>query len=104
MVDGESIFINNADEAFQIMIDCIYQGADSIIWHENNITPLFFDLKTKLAGEILQKFSTYRARLAIVGDFDKYQSKSLADFIYESNKGKQINFVSTIEEAIRLFE
>ena len=39
-----------------------------------------------MAGEILQKFSNYRVRLAIVGDFTPYSSKSIKDFIYESNK------------------
>ena len=39
-----------------------------MIIHEKNITPEFFDLKNRMAGEILQKFSNYRIRLAIVGD------------------------------------
>jgi hypothetical protein len=55
-----------------------------------------------MAGEILQKFSNYRVKLAIVGDFSKYSSKSLADFIYESNKGKHINFVATKTEALKV--
>ncbi|WP_083996437.1 DUF4180 domain-containing protein [Desulfosporosinus acididurans] len=52
----------------------------------------FFDLKTKLAGEILQKFVNYHVRIAIVGDFSGYKSKSLKDFIYESNNGKDVFF------------
>lgn len=69
-----------------------------MILHQKNITPAFFDLKTKLAGEILQKFTQYQMQLVIVGDFEKYQSNSLNDFIYESNKGKQINFVKHVED------
>ncbi|KAA6304392.1 hypothetical protein EZS27_043961, partial [termite gut metagenome] len=49
-----------------------YQGFDKIVVQEKNITPEFFDLKSGMAGEILQKFSTYRVRLAIVGDFTPY--------------------------------
>ncbi len=63
----------------------------------------FFDLKTGLAGEILQKFSNYRRKLAIVGDFSGYASKSLNDFMYECNSGKEILFVGTIEEAMVAF-
>ena len=81
-------------------MNCQYQGADSIILHEYNLPVEFFDLSTQLAGDILQKFSTYDSRLAIVGDFSKYESKSLKDFIYESNKGRRINFVHSVEEAI----
>ena len=73
-----------------------------VIIHEKNITPDFFDLKNKMAGEILQKFSNYRVRLAIVGDFSKYAKKSLKEFIYESNKGKQVNFVSSVTEALNV--
>jgi hypothetical protein len=49
---------------------------------------------------VLQKFSTYRQKLAIVGDFSTYSSKNLRDFIKESNKMNQIIFVKTIPEAI----
>jgi hypothetical protein len=59
-------------------------------------------LRTGKAGEILQKFSNYRVQLAIVGDYSKYNSKSLTDFIYESNKGRNINFVNSMEEALNV--
>ncbi|HEY9260356.1 DUF4180 domain-containing protein, partial [Chitinophaga sp.] len=96
---SDTIAISNIEDALDILGNCSYQGADNIILHEQNITPDFFDLKTKIAGEILQKFSTYNVRLAIVGDFTKYTSQSLKDFIYESNKGGRINFVNTVAEA-----
>jgi hypothetical protein len=54
-----------------------------------------------LAGDILQKFSNYRVKLAIVGDFIKYQNKSLQDFIRESNKGNTIFFVDNVESAFK---
>jgi len=57
-------------------------------------------LKTGVAGEILQKFSTYNMQLAIVGDFSVFSSKSLKDFIYESNRTGKIVFVATTDEAI----
>jgi hypothetical protein len=40
-------------------------------------------------------------RLAIVGDFSIFSSKSLQDFIYESNKGKQINFSDSVGNALK---
>ncbi len=52
----------------------------------------FFVLSTCLAGEILQKFINYGVRFAIYGDFSEYTSKPLRDFMYESNKGKDIYF------------
>lgn len=98
-VESENIIIKNIGNALDIMGNCSYQDSHKIILHEKNIIPDFFDLKTKLAGEILQKFSTYRVQLAIVGDYTKYTSKSLNDFIFESNKLGQIIFASSVEEA-----
>lgn len=99
-VIASGIVIKETQDALDIMADSNYQGASKIIIHEKNITPEFFDLKTGIAGEILQKFSTYNVQLAIVGDFSKYTSKSLKDFIFESNKYGHINFVNTLDEAI----
>jgi hypothetical protein len=96
---SEDILFLTVQDALDIMMNCSYQGASGIIINEKNLTAEFFDLKTRLAGEILQKFSTYDIRLAIVGDFSKYESKSLRDFIYESNRLKRINFVNSAEEA-----
>jgi len=98
-VTADKILIANAEEALQILADLYYQECDSIILHEGNISAEFFDLKTGLAGEILQKFSNYRMRLAIVGDFSKYPGQSIKDFIFESNKGRHINFLSSVAEA-----
>jgi len=98
-VIADEILITNAEEALQILADLYYQECDGIILHEKNISPDFFDLKTGLAGEILQKFSNYRMRLAIVGDFSKYPGQSIKDFIFESNKGRHINFLASVAEA-----
>jgi len=99
-VISDKVLIKNPEEGLQLLADLYYQEVDRIILQEQNICSEFFDLKTGIAGEILQKFSNYRVRLAIVGDFSKYQSKSMKDFIYESNKGKQVNFVDSSEDAI----
>jgi hypothetical protein len=93
--------INEVQDALDLMGDCSYQGSTKIIIHKKNITEDFFDLRSGIAGEILQKFSTYRVQLAIVGDFSNYTSKSLNDFIFESNKHGRINFVDSADEAKR---
>ncbi|WP_338814656.1 DUF4180 domain-containing protein [Bernardetia sp. Wsw4-3y2] len=99
---SDAILINNDEDSLNLLGNLYYQGFDKMILHQKNITPHFFDLKNGMAGEILQKFSNYRMSLLIIGDFSELtqQSKSLKDFIYESNKGKQVNFISSIEEAV----
>jgi hypothetical protein len=98
-VRSENIEITDVETALDLIGNCSYQGADIILLREQNLTPVFFDLKTGMAGEILQKFSTYGMKLVIIGDFSKYSSKSLGDFIRESNRVGRIRFVSSMEEA-----
>jgi len=99
-LSSDKVEIANAQDALEVLMNCRYQGTDNIIISKHNLTADFFELKTRIAGDILQKFSTYDARLAIVGDFESLNSKSLTDFIYESNKMGRINFVASFEEAM----
>lgn len=97
---SKGVVIANAEDGADLVGNTYFQGLTKLIISEEQLTPSFFDLSTKLAGEMLQKFSNYRIRLAIVGDFEKFKSNSLKDFIFESNKVGQINFVNSIAEAI----
>lgn len=98
---SNEIILTTIEDSLDLLGNLYYQGFDKIIIYEKNITPQFFDLTTRLAGEILQKFVQYQMPLVIIGDFLKFGSKSLHDFIFESNKGKQINFVNNLSEAIQ---
>jgi len=98
-IAGEGIFLGTAQEALDIMVDPGLGGANRIVIDRKNIIPDFFDLSTRIAGEILQKFVTYRVKLAIAGDFSD-ASESLKAFIYESNRGSQIFFCEGVPTAI----
>lgn len=76
--------------------------ADDLAVHEENITPDFFDLSTGVLGDILQKCSNYRFRLALIGNFETYPSASLQAFIRESNRGRHVFFASTLPEALKV--
>ena len=93
----EELLIINPQDSLQLIVDIYYQGFDRMVISDKNITPEFFDLKTTLAGEILQKFTQYKMRLIIVGDFSKYPGQSLKDFMYESNQGQQVNFLPSFQ-------
>lgn len=72
--------------------------------HRDHIHDSFFDLKTGFAGEVLQKVSNYRKRLILLGDFSRVESRSLRDFIYECNRGGQVLFVTSLEQALELLD
>ena len=100
-ITSDKVILNDIQDALDLMANAGPIGRKKIILHEENITPDFFDLSTRLAGDVLQKFTNYRVELAIIGNFEKYSSKSLKAFIFESNKGNQINFVQNIEDAVK---
>lgn len=75
---------------------------DTIIMDKGSLAEEFFDLRSGLAGECLQKVSNYRRRLAILGDFSQVASRALRDFIRESNRTGQVVFAKDIEGAIQL--
>ena len=60
----------------------------------------FFQLKTRIAGELIQKFVQYRRRLAIVGDISRHlaESSALRAFVAESNRGKDVWFVASLND------
>lgn len=98
---SDKILIHTDQDGLDLVGNVYYNGFDKLILHKNNLAVQFFDLKNGLAGEILQKFSNYRIRVVIVGDFQEFNSKSLHDFIYESNNGNQVNFLRSVSEALR---
>jgi hypothetical protein len=66
----------------------------------------FFQLRTRIAGEIVQKFVQYRRRLAIVGDISRHlaDSSALRAFVVESNRGKEVWFLTSLEELNKRLE
>lgn len=64
------------------------------------LTPEFFQLKTGVAGEIVQKFVIYGLTVAILGDTRELEagSKPVHDFIYESNRRGSVWFLRNQQE------
>ncbi|PEX79266.1 DUF4180 domain-containing protein [Bacillus cereus] len=101
VVRNDTVVISDVQSALDLMATVQYEvDSRRIIIHKSLISDSFFDLKTRLAGEILQKFINYKVKIAIVGDFSIYTSKSLKDFIYECNKGNDIFYLETEQQAI----
>jgi hypothetical protein len=104
LVNCDEILIKDVQSAIDLMATVSYEtGCNLVILNKKAICEDFFDLSTKLAGEILQKFVNYHMKIAIIGDFSSYKSKSLKDFIYESNKGNTVFFLDNEKQAIEKF-
>jgi hypothetical protein len=103
-IESNKILIIDVQSALDLMATVRYEtDCDRIIINKSAISEDFFDLSTKLAGDILQKYINYQMKIAIVGDFSVYNSKSLKDFIFECNNGKDIFFLPDENQALERF-
>lgn len=104
VVDADEKIITDMQSALDLLVTANYEaGAKYIVINKELICNDFFILSTGIAGEILQKFINYDCKIAVYGDYSHYTSKPLKDFIYESNKGKDIFFAASKAEAIERF-
>ncbi|MGL4608510.1 MAG: DUF4180 domain-containing protein [Trueperaceae bacterium] len=100
----EDVVIHTTQDALDILGNASYQGADCMLMYTKNFVPEFFDLRTGLAGDILQKFTNYKMKLILIGDFETFSSNALRAFMIEANRGKQLAFVSSKEKALETLE
>ena len=97
-IDGKTI-ATEAD-VLDIIGELYGTGHDTVVIPVARFSPNFFRLGTGLAGAVLQKFTNYQLRVAIVGDISAYTEKSgpLRDFVRESNRGAQLRFLGSEAE------
>jgi len=62
--------------------------------------PDVLNLRTRVGGEVFQKFANYRLRCAIVGDITAAVdgSGALRDFVRETNEGSALWFVPDVDQ------
>src|SRR3954454_15809400 len=88
-------------EAVQLIVDAYYaHQAEWIAFTPEQLGDEFFELRTGRAGAITQKFVSYRMGLAVVGDISSRvaASKPLADWVRESNRGRNLLFAEDLDE------
>jgi len=101
IVNSDEVIITDGQSALDFAISIGYENdCRKIALNKSAITEDFFDLSTGVAGDVVQKFVNFGYTLALFGDFSHYTSKSLHDYIYESNKGKYIYFINSEQAAI----
>jgi hypothetical protein len=100
-ITSPEVRIGEAQDFLDLMATLRHcHGAHGVILPSSAFSTDFFDLKTGLAGEILQKSSNYGFRLAVVGDFSGMDAGPLRDFIRESNRGGLVMFAPSTEAAL----
>jgi hypothetical protein len=99
--------LTDEGEAVQLIVDAYYgHQADWIVFTPEQLGEEFFELRTGRAGAITQKFVSYHMGLAVVGDIaDRLAaSKPLADWVRESNRGRNLLFAQDLDELRELLQ
>ena len=100
--DAAGPVIARTDDAMDLIGSASYSGVHLVALPVERLDAEFFRLSSLLAGDILQKFVTYRVRVAIIGDISAHVagSDALRDFVWESNRGTHVWFLDSEEELV----
>lgn len=96
--DGAAI-AGEAD-ALDLIGNASYQGARWVVIPAECFDETFFQLRTRVAGNVVQKFAQYGMGLVVLGDISRYteSSSALQDFVRECNRGRQTWFLTDEDE------
>jgi Domain of unknown function (DUF4180) len=96
---AEGPLIASERDAADLVGETFSAGVRLVAIPLSRLPPDFLDLRTRLAGAMLQKFVNYERQVAIVGDVSAATARSaaLTDFVRESNRGRSVWFVADLE-------
>lgn len=83
---------------------CFERGAQALLMDRPSLPPAFFDLRTGVAGELVQKLTQYGIRLACVVPDLEDQPERFQEFARESNRGLRVRFFASRAEAAAWFD
>ena len=92
--------LGSYQSALDLIGDALGHQADAVVVPATRLDPGFLDLRTRMAGEFVQKVVNYQLRLAIVGDVQDavVASDALRDYVREANRGRHVWFVADLDE------
>jgi hypothetical protein len=107
---GERVLVCEADgppiDGDRPIVDLVGEALSShaslIALPVGRLGPDFFQLRSGVAGTIVQKVVTYRLKLAIIGDISDQlaASDALRAWVRESNRGREVNFLPSFEALV----
>ena len=82
------LLITEERDAVDLVGLCGEHDVSRLMLHADNVTEHFFDLKTQLAGLVLQKFVNYGVKSVLVLPTDARQHGRFHEMAIEANKGR----------------
>lgn len=97
---SEGPLLRSERDAVDVVGAALSKRANLVVIPVARLADDLFSLRTRIAGEIIQKFVNYGLRLVIVGDIARHAdaSEALRDFVFETNRGRQVWFLPDMAE------
>lgn len=92
--------MRHIDDARLVIQQCFGRGVDRALLYADNLTPGFFDLSTREAGEVLQKFRNYGIRVAVVSSPEARASTRFGEMAAEEHRGPWVRFCENRADAV----
>lgn len=98
VVDGDGPVVGVQTVA-NLLQGAMEAGARTVAIAVGRLDPEFFELRSGIAGEMVQRFANYRCRLVVVGELpgEARDSRSFSGLVREGNRGDGPWFVMTLD-------
>lgn len=91
--------IENEQDALELVAICGENDTNRLMFHGENLSDNFFQLKTGLAGSILQKFANYHLKAVAVISPEQVNQGRFKEMAIEANRGNLFRIYSDRKEA-----
>jgi GrpB-like predicted nucleotidyltransferase (UPF0157 family) len=91
--------ITRVEDALDLVACCVEHGSTRLLLEAGVLPEAFFELRTRFAGELLQKLQNYRIRVAAVFPPDPGPGERFAEFVAEARRGCDFHAFTRREEA-----
>jgi hypothetical protein len=99
VLEEDGALLGSEDDARDLIQQTFGTSIDTVAVPTARLDPGFFELRTGVAGEFVQKLAQYRLRLAVVGDVTEQVAASDAfrDWVREVNRGQDVWFIDSMD-------
>lgn len=91
--------VSSENDALDMIALCWEHEANALMINYETLSENFFKLKTKVAGNIIQKFVNYNIKVAAIVPQETIQKGRFKEMALETNKGNHFRLYESKEEA-----
>jgi len=86
--------------AHELVSACVENDSRHLLIDDRQLPPEFFDLRSRLAGELIQKLQNYHVKLAIVFSDVVSHGERFEEFVREARRGSNFRTFDDREAAL----